>query len=705
MFQMAPSRHCRGFSLLELLAVLALLTALVSGMLYKTFDVSVQVVRQNTDTALAAADEQLRQFAAWNGRLPCPDTDGDGIEDCGANVQKGGLPYRTLGLAAIGYAVGEQGARALLYGVYRNPSDNADLAVTAERFKPTNADTTAYDLGNENALDFCSALVDASKLMQDDNYLHLAYTDGSRASMAYMLASPGAADADSNGNRYDGLNATSGAGFNTPQTPVSSAYDDITQGRGLTELYRLLHCEVSQRSLNLAANTIALEEENIAFAESNQDSADQGVMMNAVGSALTAWSMGQAVAGLSGAIEVQAISSGLLAGVTASCAVPPFAGCLMIPVYGGAVSAASTGIGLSGTAVGFSGVALGLQITSTLLYDRIAGKAGVPDTFEGELGISQSNVDDAQAKYTQANTAAQLAQSAYAQALAQYQAGPKAVADTSRTTLESEIDKLNSGQRVSARDALYGFPRPEDVDPDKPPNKNDVTVGVEPAIDVWFSEASTAERMAGVDLVDADGNAFTDGSGNPVDLEANAEAAKASAGERIAEVRQVLINAACGVNPQPCTRGQEIADAFDTHVNAYTADREAWYEVEVLKAKAEAARTEAESAYDAYGALDCAFTSNQDYDPKTNSCTAGAPGSSAGKGDQDFCDTSSESYNAEACSAWQEAQNSNPVCEEGGEHYDAEVCALVGSEIPEKLTIFSGMDNLVDGLDGKGIVR
>lgn len=689
--------HCRGFSLLELLAVLALLTGLVSALLYKTLDVSVQVAQQNTESALAAADEQLRQFAAWNGRLPCPDITGNGIEDCSGEAQKGNLPYRTLGLAAVGYAVGEQGGRALRYGIYRNPGENADLAVTAERFKPTNADATAYDLGNENTLDFCSALAGAAELTQDNNYLHLAYTSGNRAAMAYMLASPGIADADQDGNRFDELNALSDTGFNAPQTPVSSSYDDITRGRGLTELYRLLHCEVSQRSLNLAANAIALEEENIAFAESNQNSADQGVLMNAVGSALTAWSMGQAVAELSGAIEVQTISASLLATATATCAVPPFAGCALVPVYTAAVSAAGTGVTLSGTAVGLSGAALGLQITSTALYDTIADKAGVPATSEGGLGITAEDVTDAQDKYSQANVAALEAESTYQDELAQYESGPKAAADASNTKLENEINKLSGGSQDDAFDDLYGFPRQEDLDPDNPPDEADVIIGVEPAIDAWLSTAASAEQLGNVDLVDADGNQFTDEDGNPIDLDADAEAAKTSANDRIAEVRQSF-EATCSGSPCP------LVTAFDEHVEVYTAEREAWYEVEAERAKAEAARTKADSAYDAYGALDCAFNSNSDYDTKTNSCTAGAPGSSAGSADQDFCDASSDAYDADSCAAWQDAQDSNPVCEEGGEYYDADVCAAVGATA-EKITMFSGMDNLVQELDSKGTVR
>ncbi|NVF13453.1 prepilin-type N-terminal cleavage/methylation domain-containing protein [Vreelandella maris] len=701
-FSMAQTRHCRGFSLLELLAVLALLTGLVSALLYKTLDVSVQVTQQNTETALAAADEQLRQFAAWNGRLPCPDNTGNGIEDCSGGGQKGNLPYRTLGLAAVGYTVGEQGSRAMIYGVYRNEVADADLAVTAERFKPTNADATAYDLGNENTLDFCSALEDASELAQNDNYLHISDTNGTAVAMAYMLASPGAsnADGDINDDRYDGLNRTSNTGFNAPQTPVSADYDDITQGRGLAELYELLHCEISQRSLNLSANAIALEEENIAFAESNQESADQGVLMNAVGSALTAWSMGQAAAGLSGAIEVQTISTGLLATATATCAVPPFAGCALVPVYTAAVSAAGSGVTLSGIAVGLSGTALGLQIASTALYDTVADKAGVPDTVEGGLGITQDNVNDAEDAYRQADVAAMEAESTYQNELAQYESGPKAAAVASNNKLEDEILKLSGDSQDNAFDDLYGFPRPEDLDPEDPPDEADVIIGVEPAIDAWLSTAASAEQMGNVDLVDEDGNPFTDENGNPIDLDADAEAARVFASNRIAEVRQGFEATSTCIDEQVCP----LVTAFDAHVEAYTAEREAWYAVEALRAKADAARTEAEGANDAYGALNCAFNFNSDYDTKTNSCTAGAPGSSAGSADQDFCDASSDAYDEDSCAAWQDAQNSNPVCEEGGEYYDADVCAAVG-ERAEKITMFSGMDNLVQQLDSKGTVR
>ena len=741
-FTADQTRHCRGFSLLELTVALALLSGWGFALLYKTTDVSVQVAQQNTESALAAADEQLRQFAAWNGRLPCPDTTGNGIENCSGGAQKGNLPYRTLGLAAVGYTVGEQGSRAMIYGAYRNEVADADLAVTAERFKPTNADETAYDLGNENTLDFCSALEDASELSLDAGYLHVTHANDTKVAMAYMLASPGVADADQNGNRYDGLNATSAPEFNAPNTPVSSGYDDITQGRGLAELYELLHCEASQRSLNLAANAIALEEENYAFAESNKDSAEQGLMMNAVGTALTAWSTGQAAAGLSGAIEVLSISSGLLAGVTATCPVPPFAGCALIPVYTGAVSSANTGIGLSATAVGLSAAALGLQTTSTVLYkliaDKIPDEVGAPDAYEGGSGITEEMVDDAKTDYDQANDDAVDASSAYATAFTDHNSKEEA-AEISRQALD---DLLTADQQEAAEKYLYTLQNPDNLAEDDERYKDSVILGVEPAIDAWKSAAEAAERMNNVgsidvntdiEIVDADGNPVLDADGNPVTIDEStqealeqakdelgeaatkaadeAEKAAALAQTRIDDGLGELIELACGSDGSSCDSEQSIKDVFDAHVTAYTAEREAFYELETLEAEAKAADDKVESAGDAYRALDCAFNNNQDYNPETNLCTDGAPGSSAGDVGDDIaiCDSSNKDvYDAEACAALEGPETPNPLCDndENNKYYNEAACAALETETnPSRLTFFQGMNGLVNQLDDKGVVQ
>ncbi len=697
-----PLHRCQGFTLLELAALLALLAGLVFALLYKTTDVSVQRATQDSTSVLASADAQLRQFAAWHGRLPCPDSNGDGIEDCGS--VKGSLPYRTLGQATIGYTAGEQGARALRYGVYRNAEQNADLAVAAERFKPTNADATAYDLNNRNSLDFCSALQNASAATFSDTRLFASDPQGARTAMAYMLASPGDADADGANGLYDGLNGTAMAGFASPETPISPTYDDATRGRGFTELYELLHCEATQRSLHLSANAIALEEENVAFAGSNESSATQGVLMNAVGTAISIWSLGQAAAGVASANEVATLSASLLAGATASCAIPPFVGCALIPVYTAAVSAAGTGVGLSIAALTLSGTALGLQGAATGLYVVVSEKTGVPDTSGTNSGVTQQMVDDAYAEYQQANTAALIAENAYQTALPGYLA-KIAAASVTRGDIEQEIDKLPLVDRVALRDALYGLPRPEDIDPDNPPS--DPLIGVEQAIDAWQSAVASAEQMEGVDLVDADGNPILDEDGNEVDLAASAAAAKEEADKRIADTRKLASDAAlasCG-GSLPCDLQDSLGAALDAHIAAYGSERTTSYEIEALQAAAENARRVADGKYDGYAAFNCAYQFNQDYDPQTNSCMTSPPGSSTqSNATAGVCDSNSESYDASACQALQDSLNSNPLCDTSSSYYDATACAALGST-PGVIVPFNGMENLVRQLDGKGSVQ
>ena len=119
-----------GFSLLELMAVLLVLSALAFSLFFKTQTLSNQQHALDVTHQMKEADNQLRQFAAQNGRLPCPDTGSDGSEDCGAGAAKGFLPYITLGLATTQYKFGEIPMR---YGVYRNATADADLAAGVAR--------------------------------------------------------------------------------------------------------------------------------------------------------------------------------------------------------------------------------------------------------------------------------------------------------------------------------------------------------------------------------------------------------------------------------------------------------------------------------------------------------------------------------------------------------------------------------------------
>lgn len=92
-----------GFSLIELAIVL-----IIVGFLLAAFLTPLSAQRDANDYARARLDlsqikEALYGYAIVNGKLPCPDTTGDGIQDACPNTNAnattaGNLPWVTLGL-------------------------------------------------------------------------------------------------------------------------------------------------------------------------------------------------------------------------------------------------------------------------------------------------------------------------------------------------------------------------------------------------------------------------------------------------------------------------------------------------------------------------------------------------------------------------------------------------------------------------------
>lgn len=96
-------KHNLGFTLIELAIVLIIVGLLFSAILtpifYQQELANVKQARQDIDDAKTA----IVGFAMINGRLPCPDNNGDGNEDaCTANtfstISTGNLPWATLGV-------------------------------------------------------------------------------------------------------------------------------------------------------------------------------------------------------------------------------------------------------------------------------------------------------------------------------------------------------------------------------------------------------------------------------------------------------------------------------------------------------------------------------------------------------------------------------------------------------------------------------
>lgn len=89
----------RGFTLVEMAMVLVIVGLLVGSLLGP---LSVQVEnsqRKETEKVLEEIKEALMGYALVYGRLPCPDTDNDGIENAPCTSPAyGGLPWQQLGI-------------------------------------------------------------------------------------------------------------------------------------------------------------------------------------------------------------------------------------------------------------------------------------------------------------------------------------------------------------------------------------------------------------------------------------------------------------------------------------------------------------------------------------------------------------------------------------------------------------------------------
>lgn len=227
----------RGFSLVELavaLAALGILTWAVAGNLGGTADDGRRARAQAEGEQLRAA---VRAFALTERRLPCPDRDGDGWEDLNTGtcpvgtepVQAGWLPYRSLGRDL------PPAPMQALYGVYRHPAADADLAVLAERSGDAPGDAAYRDVR-----DLVIGLNNAAAQPLATDRIHLSgdlEVCTPNAHSAFVLVFP-LEDRDGDGERPDGVHAGApnfGRCFRPPAaaTPLQ---DDVT----LTESFGAL---------------------------------------------------------------------------------------------------------------------------------------------------------------------------------------------------------------------------------------------------------------------------------------------------------------------------------------------------------------------------------------------------------------------------------------------------------------------------------
>lgn len=223
--------HQSGLSLVEIALTLTLAGALVAvgavssrGASSESGEAAGVSVRNDFERWGFA----VQGFAATRHRLPCPDSNGDGLEDCDGAVV-GTMPYRTLELptaALDGYG------RPLRYAASVTLQSSAEL------------DGPSWQPSGRNREDFCAAL--RSRLAA--GYVHgdlavaaptLESCDAATSSfVAYALVSSGAANADNdvNGDPFDRAHSLAGACVMAPSKSQTDDYDDAVHSVGVAEL-------------------------------------------------------------------------------------------------------------------------------------------------------------------------------------------------------------------------------------------------------------------------------------------------------------------------------------------------------------------------------------------------------------------------------------------------------------------------------------
>jgi prepilin-type N-terminal cleavage/methylation domain-containing protein len=120
---MKPDRKCRpflqdGFSLLEMAVVLMILGTLMGGVLLAIGQTMESNRRTNALAQLRNIESALYGYAQTVSELPCPDINGDGVEDRAGFLcasRRGFVPYSTLGLN------GSVNGDGLLIDPWQNP--------------------------------------------------------------------------------------------------------------------------------------------------------------------------------------------------------------------------------------------------------------------------------------------------------------------------------------------------------------------------------------------------------------------------------------------------------------------------------------------------------------------------------------------------------------------------------------------------------
>lgn len=374
----------RGFGLLEVSLLLLIVgSAVVAGLIaLKVHQASLAA--ESEIKALAQADLYLQGFVAGHNRLPCPATDDSGLENCANGVQKGRLPYVTLGLEG---SMAAAGTGLLAYEVQRQAVDLTTAIASNNLFEPVawNSTSKLYDghrdLQAHSTSDFCQALTNAGLVTPVAGQARVGAFGSGGYPVAYALAHPGRQQAGTDaasssvGAGFDGLNATSTTEMELPERGSGlGSYDDRVVARTYQGLAQALDCDRWRTALNSVSLAVSVVEEVESQRTAITLAAGILTTISGIKAIVFGVKIGLAAGNLSTGIGYASTAAGLLSAAIASCVV--LVGCFEIPHAAASLAAAVVAIVASGISIGLNAGALVSSVVAFGITTAAAVAAG-----------------------------------------------------------------------------------------------------------------------------------------------------------------------------------------------------------------------------------------------------------------------------------------------------------------------------------------
>jgi len=424
-----------GFALWDVLLLVALIASILLAIfLIQQSRTELRTVEQR-NAKLLWADQLVAGFASSNLRLPCPDTNNDGIEDCGAGAVTGRLPLVSLGLKADAAIRGPQ---EIFYSVTR-PDAARDIAQLASLFEPEEWDGTRYAYATINGLDFCQKL------------------DNSGTAVAYSVE---------------------------VKQDVGEA--NLVKQRTADDLANSMSCVTTMMSVNGIALAVDVVNEVLDEQESIRESAIIMIAFNVLHIVLAGIDVALAAINLATSITMLATASSALSGAIASCIV--LVGCAFIPVYTAAVVAAVIAITLSGVAIAAGAIGIGALVYSTALAIEVAiatGNSPGDQTLDVDLADQLQTVIDLEAQATQDEAEAAAAATQLQQRLTERNNALSAINTILANTGNAHATEVNAAVAASVayNNARMAQTQAQGVFDDAVKKLNDMNTAVTNSID------------------------------------------------------------------------------------------------------------------------------------------------------------------------------------------------------------------------------